>query len=158
MVYFIRGARDLGPRFHCGGGVTCSRREKDLAARPFQCPTCDLSYKYQYALRCVRLFVWERFHNVAPGGAGGELADLAKLPWPFPEWPLDRVVQVYNYVTGELADSDGRILDSWDALTAKLARIIVEERNQADFADHCNQMAQLKSQSQSGGITTITRR
>lgn len=115
-------------------------------------------------LRNVRLLVWEAAHNAdlqklraAPGSAGADRADLSKFPWPFPDWPLERVLRVYHYVAGQLRDSDGRIFDKWDELTAHLARIIVEERTQADFVDHYNYMQAMRNQPRSG-LTTITRR
>lgn len=109
-------------------------------------------------LRNVRLLVWERAngerlekYGAIPGTAGGEGADLEKFPWPFPDWPLERVLGVYHYVAGQLADSDGRVLDEWDELTAGLARIILEERAQADYADHWQHLQELKSKAPGGG-------
>src|ERR1700754_1304146 len=95
---YSRNARDLGPGYHC---ATCNRREKDLSAQPFQCPLCDLSRLYEQMIKNTHLVVWESFNNgdllklhAVPGSVGAELADPAEFPWPFPEWPLERVLQV----------------------------------------------------------------
>ncbi|MGA9769471.1 MAG: hypothetical protein WBV94_10550 [Blastocatellia bacterium] len=65
--------------------------------------------------------------------------------WPCPQWPLERVHRVYSYVAQMLSDSDGRIYDHWDETTAELARVILSERNQAEFVDNWNYQQQVKN-------------
>lgn len=128
-----RRAFDLGPRFHCG---TCTLEYKDLAAKPFQCPKCDLSVSYQEMLKDARELAADLF---GPKDKPGE--------WPFADWSLDRGLAIYTHIAGLLSDSDGKVLDEWDELTAELARIILQERSYAEFVDHHNHLSKLKSMS-----------
>jgi hypothetical protein len=102
------------------------------------------------------LLVWERFtgkdledFGVAIGSVSAEQANIEDFPWPLKEWSLERIIEIHQYVARQLSDSDGKVLDSWDETTAILARIILEERSQADFEDHVERMREI-----TGGVTS----
>jgi hypothetical protein len=100
---------ELRPKFHC---PSCLLPEKDLARG---CPRCELTE----AVDAIRERMIERAARLwgKPGG-----------PWPFPDWPLERVQTVYHYVAGLLAESEDKISGDWFEDVAALARVILDER------------------------------
>jgi hypothetical protein len=62
------------------------------------------------------------------------LLDPLAGEWPF-KFPLTQVLEAYTYVRRLLDESDGKIKRKWDATVAQLARIILDERNQAEIGE-----------------------
>ncbi len=130
MIYFGKAARNLGPSYYC---PACTRPEKDLTARPVQCPDCELSRLYQKHLARIQEQAIE-LHG-----------DAHTRPcWPFADCSMERALRFYDYVQMALTVSDGKIAPDWDELTVRLALIVQQERDHARSSDLWNEEQQLR--------------
>lgn len=112
MVYFQADrAENLHPgKFDCN---RCFRPEKD---KPKGCPLCELPQKLDYYKAEMR----EQIHK-----AGG-------IP---KGWTFDRLMDLYGNVADILARNRGHLSKAWDRRTARLAQILLDERQQMRAID-----------------------
>ncbi len=61
--------------------------------------------------------------------------------WPFTDWPLDRVLDIYMQVNQMLGENDDRISEKWFEDVAALARVILSERSHASAVERFNSNA-----------------
>jgi hypothetical protein len=110
MLWFNRDRSEtLHPDFfNC---LRCYRKEKDLKARPIQCPTCPLTEKLE--------FYKAEMTRIIKESQGG-----------FPKgFPLAALMDLYGQVNSILDRNRNQISRAWDKRTAKLAKILLSERN-----------------------------
>lgn len=101
----------LGPLFHC---PTCLRPEKNL---PKGCPKCELTEKVNETRRRI---IEEAAIRWGKYGGG----------WPFPNWPIDKVFEIHNYVALMLGENEDRVSDDWFEDVAAMSYIIRSEQAQ----------------------------
>lgn len=113
---------ELGPGYYC---PTCVLPEKDIAN---DCPRCPLT---------------ELFESVYRAEAEKEI----KLRGTLPEGlTLNALMETYAIVSESLSDNNDKISPAWDVHFARLARIVLEERNQQRYTNQWNDWRKQKDQ------------
>jgi hypothetical protein len=104
----------------------CYRKEKDLKARPVQCPTCPLTEKLQ--------FYKDEMTRIVKESLGG-----------FPKgYPLPALMALYSDINSILGRNRNQISRAWDKRTARLAGILLSERDQMRAIDDWEYRQRLK--------------
>lgn len=116
MTYFGRDrTENLHPDlYNC---LRCNRKEKDLYASPEQCPRCELTIKREFYKDEIRREIRER---------------VGRFP---KDYSLQDLIDLYYQVSSLLARNRDLIPRFWPVRTARLARVLLDERNQAKRVD-----------------------
>jgi hypothetical protein len=116
MLWFNRDRNEnLHPDyFNC---LRCYRKEKDLKARPIQCPTCPLTEKLQFYKAEMTRLIKE---------------SLGKFP---KDYTLAALMDLYGQVSSILDRNRNQISRAWNKRTARLASILLSERHHMRAVD-----------------------
>lgn len=125
MLWFQRDRSEtLHPDFfNC---LRCNREEKDTDAKPIECPRCPLTEKLEfYKAEMLRL--------------------IKEQSGRFPKaFPLDELIELHGTISSILARRKNHISIGTDTRTARLAKILLSERNHMKALDDWDYRQRMK--------------